>query len=194
MRAERWVWPGRERLDRLGLIIGLLGLTAAGLAGLCAGRLVVQRHAPLSRSVPFRLGLRLAAPRVWDPGALVQFHTRDLAPYYPAGTAMTKIVAAVPGDRLRLEHRRFSVNGVLVGVARDTDAAGRPAPLYVPRVGPDGACSIAGTTPPAPAVATECTLPPGTLFVLGTHARSFDSRYWGLVTDAEVMGRVVPLL
>jgi conjugal transfer pilin signal peptidase TrbI len=107
---------------------------------------------------------------------------------------MTKIVAAVPGDRLRLDHRTFAVNGVPVGVARNTDAAGRPAPLYVPHPGPDGACPIAGTTPSLPPLTTECTLPPGTLFVLGTHGRSFDSRYWGLVTDAEVMGRVVPLL
>jgi type IV secretory pathway protease TraF len=194
MTAERWAWPSRRRLDRLGFVIGLLGLTAAACAGLWDGRLVVQRHGSEAQSVPFRLGLRLAASDLWVPGELVQFHARDLAPYYPAGTAMTKIVAAVPGDRLRLEHRTFSVNGVPVGVARDTDAAGRPAPLYAPHPGPDGACSIAGTTPSPLPVTTECTLPAGTLFVLGTHARSFDGRYWGLVTDAEVMGRVVPIL
>jgi type IV secretory pathway protease TraF len=194
MTAKPWACPSRQRLDRIGLVLGILGLSMAACAGLWDGQLVVQRHEPEAQSVPFRLGLRLAAPDRWAPGELVQFHARDLAPYYPAGTAMTKIVTAVPGDRLRLEHRTFAVNGARVGVARDTDAAGRPAPLYVPHPGPDGACPIAGTTPSPPPLAIECTLPAGTLFVLGAHERSFDSRYWGLVTDAEVMGRVVPLL
>jgi type IV secretory pathway protease TraF len=30
--------------------------------------------------------------------------------------------------------------------------------------------------------------------VFGVHERSFDSRYFGIVTAAEVIGRVLPLL
>jgi type IV secretory pathway protease TraF len=36
-------------------------------------------------------------------------------------------------------------------------------------------------------------VPEGALFVLGTHERSFDSRYWGYVEAPEVTGRVLAL-
>jgi len=180
-----------RRVDRVGLLIGLAGFAVAALVLVSPVHLVVQGFP--EHSIPFRLALGLPPPVAWRPGMLVQFHVRDLRPYYPAGTVFTKIVAAVPGDRLRLEGRTFRVNGAVIGTARATDSKGRPAWLYIPAPGPDGSCPV--TSPRSLVAATvECTILPGHLFVLGVHDRSFDSRYFGIVTAVEVIGRVLPLL
>lgn len=190
MHLDKLPLPSRAVLNRVGIPLGCLGLVLSVLALLFPGRVIVQaRH---EQSISFRLGLRFPAPAQWHAGELVEFITRDLSPYYPPGTVFTKIVAAIPGDHLRLDGRIFSVNGVIVGTARTTDSQGRPAPRYIPLPGPDGQCAGATGTS-ALRTSVECTLPHGTLFVLGTHERSFDSRYWGLVESSEVTGRVVPL-
>lgn len=190
MRLDKLPLPSRAVLNRVGIPLGCLGLVLSVLALLSPGRVIVQARS--EQSIRFRLGLRFPAPAQWHAGELVEFRTRDLTPYYPAGTVFTKIVAAIPGDHLRLDGRIFSINGVVLGTARTRDSQDRPAPLYVPIPGPDGHC-VGATGPSAPHPRVECTLPHGTLFVLGTHERSFDSRYWGLVESAEVTGRVVPL-
>ena len=183
-------WQTLRLVDRLGIAIGLAGFALAVLLPLSPVHLVFQGLP--EHSIPFHVALELPAPAMWAPGMLVAFRVRDLRPYYPAGTVFTKIVAAVPGDRLHLAGRTFSVNGTVIGMARPTDSRGRPAWLYVPAPGPDGRCPL--TAPSVVAEATvSCTIPPGHLFVIGVHERSFDSRYWSLVSSAEVIGRVVPL-
>jgi conjugal transfer pilin signal peptidase TrbI len=174
--------------NRLGLVVGVTGTLLAGLSWLSPVHLVIQARS--EQSVPFRLGRTAPIPATWAHGEYVQFRTRDLRPYYPAGTPFTKIVGGVPGDRLTVDGRTFFINDTLLATARTTDRMGRPAWLYHPVPGPDGLCR----PPETPATGrTTCTLPPGTLFVFGTHERSFDSRYWGPVVAAEVMSRVIPL-
>jgi type IV secretory pathway protease TraF len=191
MDPSRRRWATLKRVDRVGILVGLAGFAVAALVLVSPVHLVFQGLP--EHSIPFRVALGLPPPATWRPGMLVQFHVRNLRPYYPAGTVFTKIVAAVPGDRLRLEGRTFRVNGAVIGTARTTDSKGRPAWLYVPEPGPDGSCPV--TSPRTGAAATvECTIPPGRLFVFGVHERSFDSRYFGIVTAAEVIGRVLPLL
>jgi type IV secretory pathway protease TraF len=65
--------------------------------------------------------------------------------------------------------------------------------MYHPVPGADGTC-VDGRTAPQTGHTSECRVPPGALFVLGSHPQSFDSRYWGLVEPSEILGRVVPLL
>ncbi len=189
MLTSRW-WT-RERFNRLGVLVGCCGFAFAMLAWLCPARLVLQGRP--EHSVPFTVGIRLNSPAVWERGQLVQFHVRDLRPYYPAGTPFTKGVAGLPGDHLQLEGRTFRINGSVIGTARSTDSQGRPAWLYVPERTPGGFCSTESTRSVAGGSA-DCILPPETLFVLGVHGRSFDSKYWGIVRFTEVAGRVVPLL
>lgn len=183
-------WP-RERVNRLGVLVGCCGFALAALAWSCPARLVVQGRP--EHSVPFHVALRWNTPRDWERGQLVQFRVRDLRPYYPAGTVFTKVIAGIPGDRLQVDGWTFQINGAVVGRARDTDSQGRPAWLYVPERTSEGFCS-SQTGEPAGSARVDCILPAETLFVLGVHERSFDSRYWGLVHGAEVTGRVVPLL
>jgi type IV secretory pathway protease TraF len=190
MLPDKLPLASRRGLDRIGTAVGIAGtLAALGLA-LCPGRVILQ--ARRDESVPFRVGIRLNAPGRWERGQLVMFRTRDLAPYYPAGSLFTKIVAAVPRDRLRIEGRDFYVNDVFVGTARPTDSLGRPAVTYHPVPGVGGLC-IDGPAAQQTGGTPECRVPPGSLFVLGTHPQSFDSRYWGLVAPPEIIGRVVPL-
>jgi signal peptidase I len=191
MRLDRLPRLSRRGLNRIGTALGVAGtLLALGLT--CVpGRVVIQ--ARRDWSVPFRLGIRLNPPARWERGQLVMFRTRDLAPYYRAGSVFTKIVAAVPRDHLRVDGRDFYVNDIYVGTAPPTDSLGRPVLMYLPVPGGGGIC-LDGRTAPMTRSALECRVPPGALFVLGTHERSFDSRYWGFVKQSEIIGRVVPLL
>lgn len=172
-------------------ILAAAGLTLAIAAILLPHRIILQGRSV--HSVHFTLGFQVAAPPHWQPGDLVEFRTRDLRPYYPAGTLFTKAVAAVPGDRLARLGRDFYVNGRYVATARETDSQGRPTIVFTPPLIPvsvstglawNGLCreALAGR------------VPDGALFVLGTHERSFDSRYWGLVGPEEIVGRVLALL
>jgi len=174
--------------NRLGLLVGMPSALVAALCWVSPIHLVVQARS--EQSVPFTLGRTAAVPAAWAHGDYVEFRTRDLRPYYAPGTPFTKIVAGIPGDRLGVEGRTFTINGERIGTARETDRMGRPAWLYHPVPDANGFCQ----TPPTPVTgATSCVLPAGTLFVLGTHERSFDSKYWGVVTAAEVTSRVIPL-
>jgi type IV secretory pathway protease TraF len=195
LHSTRYHLPSRPTVNRLGWILGLLGAVAAIVVTVNPGRLVLQ--ARTDHSVPFRLGLRIASPTAWRPGDLVQFRTRDLQPYYPPASLFTKAVAAGPGDRLFMLGRDFYVNGVFVGSARETDAQGRAAPLFAPPPAPPLQCPLVPSWVPvcdAPATIHDCIVPAGALFVLGSHLRSFDSRYWGFVHHSEILGRVLALL
>ncbi len=173
-------------------ILAAAGLTLALAAIVLPHRIILQGRSV--HSVPFTVGFQVAAPPHWRPGDLVEFRTRDLRPYYPAGTLFTKAVAAIPGDRLTRLGRDFYVNGHYVSSGRETDSQGRPAALFTPPPQPLSMC------PQLPLDQQSCRevapplVPEGPLFVLGAHERSFDSRYWGLVAPGEILGRVVTLL
>jgi conjugal transfer pilin signal peptidase TrbI len=85
------------------------------------------------------------------------------------GQRFFKRIVGVPGDRVSVEDRRVLVNGTDVGIAKRYTLDGhRLEPL-------------------APGV-----VPPGYLYVQGTHEMSFDSRYResGLVHVSQIIGKV----
>ncbi len=167
------------------------GFALAIVAWIFPASLVVQ--AKQIQSVPLTLGVTLRQPLTWQHGNLVRFLTPDLSPYYPADSLLLKEVAAVPGDRLIRLGRDFYVNGHYVATARSTDSRGRPAPLYTP---PHIAIAQSIAPPFGEPVCREVTatqVPPRTLFVLGSHERSYDSRYWGVVPLSQVTARVVKI-
>lgn len=171
-------------------ILAATGLILALAAIFLPHRVILQGRSV--HSVPFTVGFQVAAPAHWRPGDLVEFRTRDLRPYYPAGTLFTKAVTAVPGDRLTRLGRDFYVNGRYVASGRETDSQGRPAYLFTPPPIPVP-LSTSLAWPGICREALASRVPNGALFVLGAHERSFDSRYWGLVSPEEIMGRVVAL-
>lgn len=171
-------------------ILAVAGLTLALTAIVLPHRIILQGRS--AHSVPFTVGFQVAAPLRWRPGDLVEFRTRDLRPYYPAGTLFTKAVAAVPGDRLIRLGRDFYVNGRYVATAQERDSQGRPASLFTPPLIPTPVSTGLAWNEICREALTD-RVPDGALFVLGTHERSFDSRYWGLVGPKEVVGHVLAL-
>ena len=91
--------------------------------------------------------------------------------YPPAGVPLIKRVAAVAGDDVRAFDGHIIVNGGIVARQRRADRAGRSLPRW-----------------------NECReLVRGEFFLLSDAPGSFDSRYFGPVTSARVIGRLAPL-
>lgn len=91
--------------------------------------------------------------------------------YLPAGVPLIKRIAAVAGDDVCAFDGAIIVNGELVARQRKVDQAGRSLPRW-----------------------NECReLVQGEFFLLGDAPDSFDSRYFGPVTSARVIGRLAPL-
>lgn len=91
--------------------------------------------------------------------------------YLPAGVPLIKRIAAVAGDDICAFDGAIIVNGEIIARQRKMDRAGRSLPRW-----------------------NECReLVQGEFFLLGDAPASFDSRYFGLVTSARVIGRLAPL-
>jgi len=107
-------------------------------------------------------------------GRLYHFRSGDLSPFYPAGTAMLKILAGVPGDHITIaDNDQVRVNGVLVGVGLTLakEKLGRsPGDFH-------GRTELAADQ----------------YWFLGTSPVSFDSRYWGAVPREAIVGRAYPI-
>ncbi|MBA5775566.1 conjugative transfer signal peptidase TraF [Stappia sp. F7233] len=91
--------------------------------------------------------------------------------YLPAGVPLIKRIAAVAGDDVCAFDGAIIVNGEIVARQLKVDRAGRSLPRW-----------------------NECReLVQGEFFLLGEAPDSFDSRYFGPVTSARVIGRLAPL-
>ena len=89
-------------------------------------------------------------------------------PYYRKGQKFLKTVACVAGETLTVDERkRYFCEGEWIGTARDTDVHGKPVGHFV----------FSGR------------IPEGMAFAAGTHPRSYDSKYWGLLDLSTVTGR-----
>lgn len=126
-------------------------------------------------SLPCRVALLQYGPNALKRGDYVVFaFDGEAQARYPGlrGQPFFKIVRGLPGDRITVEGRTVSVNGVPVGVAKTHTFDRRPLETITPMV-----------------------IPPDHFYVQGTNPDSFDSRYRasGLVRANQVLGRVVPI-
>jgi conjugal transfer pilin signal peptidase TrbI len=101
-------------------------------------------------------------------GELIAFRGLGLAPIFPDGTQMVKILVGLPGDLVMVSPVRTTVNGH--EVARGFALAERLG------------------QPPS-AFARTFSIPAGHYFAVGRSAESFDSRYFGLIKDEQVLGK-----
>ena len=123
----------------------------------------IERCLPDTRVV--LIDLRSKIP---ERGGLIAFRGQGLAPIFPDGTQMVKILVGLPGDLVKVSPARTTVNGIEV-------AAGL---ALAERFGQ-----------PTSAFAQTFIIPAGHYFAVGRSADSFDSRYFGLIRDEEVLGK-----
>jgi signal peptidase I len=133
---------------------------------------------------------RLLMPyRQIERGDIVVFH-------YPPDTRrfLVKRVVGLPGDRLRIQDGRVTVNGVILDepyavfepAAPNPFRDEFPAKIYTdPEVDPVWWKQMQSLTRDG-----ELTVPQGEYFVLGDNRNhSKDSRFWGFVPRAEIVAR-----
>ncbi len=123
----------------------------------------VERCLPDTRVV--LIDLRSEIP---ERGALIAFRGQGLAPIFPDGTQMVKILVGLPGDLVDVSPTRTTINDI--EVARGLALAewlGQPAEVF----------------------ARTFSIPEGHYFTVGRSANSFDSRYFGLIRDEQVLGQ-----
>lgn len=84
---------------------------------------------------------------------------------------MTKRVACISGERLRVIGKKYYCGDVFLGEAKERSLKGEPLPLF----------KFNGTIP------TEA------LFLMGDHQDSFDSRYLGFIKVKDVNAIAYPL-
>ena len=168
-------------LYRHPLRLGVLAGAGAALVAL----LLPALHRPqlrlvwnASASVPLGLyGIEPAAiPRVGDLVAVRPSPalTRFMADrrYVEAGAVLVKPVAALPGATFCRTNMRVTLNGRAVAIALSRDRFGRPLPRW------SGCRRLARNE----------------LVLIAPALRaSFDSRYFGPVDRAQVIGRAIPL-
>lgn len=149
-----------------------VGLLLAG-AGVAAGELVSDRFRLAYDSadepcLPYRLYAVDLTQKAPSRGDLVVFDASTVTSRFGDAPSFTKLVAGLPGDRVRITAEGAWVNGEFVGSL---------SPIVLERA-----------QMKAKDLAREWTLADNEMFVVGTEPRAFDSRYYGPVPLTSVKG------
>lgn len=124
-------------------------------------------------SNPFRIYLHLKTVTHCQRGDYVPFAMQGFAPLVPDGTLFVKRVAGIAGDRLELRQGELWVN---------EQAVARINPVILAKAG------LAQSR-----LSDLAVIPDGQVLLLGTAANSFDGRYFGLVSTAQLRGQAWPI-
>lgn len=126
----------------------------------------------LITSLPYRLWLIDTADETFTRGDYVRFLTDDRhSRFFSPGTPLVKRIVAVPGDHVVVTDGVVIVNGRV-----------RTELYLVPALGkPEGAFD------------RDLIVPERHYWLMGTNPYSYDSRYWGLVGQQQVVGQGYPI-
>ena len=160
------------RLNRREQVMTLVVLASCLLGAWLPGQITVATSASLDH----RVFLLRPVPAQIETGDYLVFRHRDLAQVRQGLGAnrerMIKRVGCRPGEWLQRDaEHRFTCDGRPLGQALATDSLGQPLPRFTHN-GP---------------------VPAGQLFLVGTHHRSYDSRYFGFVDAHEILHQALPL-
>ncbi|MGI9303500.1 MAG: S26 family signal peptidase [Gammaproteobacteria bacterium] len=123
-------------------------------------------------STPYRFYLIDTNDRDLRRGDYFAFNSRGMGPFYGDGIKIVKQLVGVDGDHISVASR-VSVNGEAMG--------------ELPHVQPREKLWYLGKRPAD--YIRDLTLSNGQYWAMGSHPRSFDSRYWGPVLEDQVIGR-----
>lgn len=171
MGSARW-W--REGIGKALLAFALVLLPLAWFAGHYR---IVYDAIQGANCLPYSVFLVDLTDQKAQRGAYVAFVTRQMEPFYANGTLAVKEVAGIPGDRVKVSESGVVVNGKPRGSLLHLREGER---LW--RMGRR-----------ISEVERDEVVPLGHLWMMGTHPRSFDSRYWGYIDHEQVIGRAIPL-
>jgi conjugal transfer pilin signal peptidase TrbI len=168
--------PRREPWDRFALK-ALLVLTAIlMLIGYTCARYRIGIDDQLSQCLPpYRWYLIDTFDRDTKRDQFIAFAaTEAMAPYFRHDQTIIKRVAGVPGDQVAVTAEGTVINGVL-------------QPHSDPALAKALGLSVADF------VVGSLTIPEGFLWVMGATRDSFDSRYWGVLPESQIIGRAYAL-
>ena len=160
------------RLDRYEWTVTLVVLASCLLGAWLPGEITVATSASLDH----RVFLLRPVPAQIETNDYLVFRHRDLDQVRQGLGAnrerMIKRVGCRPGEWLHVDaEHRFTCDGRPLGQALATDSQGQSLPRFTHN-GP---------------------VPTGQLFLVGTHHRSYDSRYFGFVDAREILHQALPL-
>ena len=160
------------RLSRREQTVGLVFLACVLMGAWLPARLAVAT----SGSLDHRVFVLLSPPAHIERGEYLVFRHRDLAQVQPGRQQrrdkMVKQVGCAPGERLlRDGEGYFTCNGRPLGQALAADSKGHPLPRF----------------------SWNGPVPAGRLFMIGTHPRSYDSKYFGFIDVHEILYQALPL-
>ena len=84
---------------------------------------------------------------------------------------LIKQVGCLPGEKLTIQNGQVSCQGIPLGEQLETDGQGRKLPRF----------------------AYDGIIQPGKYFMIGSHERSYDSRYFGFIDEQQFRYQALPL-
>ncbi len=160
------------RLSRREQTVTIVFLAFLLVGAWLPGRITVAT----SGSLEHRVFFLLPAPANAELSDYLVFWRQDLSQVQSGLRSghgqMLKKVGCLPGDQLITdETHHFFCNGRLLGQALESDSKGQPLPRF----------SFNGP------------VPVDKLFMVGTHPRSYDSKYFGFIDAHEISHQALPL-
>ncbi|WP_187648650.1 signal peptidase I [Nitrosophilus labii] len=99
-------------------------------------------------------------------GSIIYFKFPHDTPYYKKDMNFGKMVMCKEGETLEVKGLEYYCDGKYIGKALTHDKEGKPVKNFI----------------------FNGKIPDGNYFVMGTHQRSYDSRYWGFVPEEKIKG------
>ncbi|MFZ2449249.1 MAG: signal peptidase I [Methylovulum miyakonense] len=156
--------PVRFLLRAMPILIGVLAIEyTIGQRFLIGGDDQVDRCLP-GKSIYI---IDTANKDIWR-GDLIAFRAERMAPYFKDGQVVVKIAAGVTGDHVKVDSLQTTINGSVII---------------------EGLPLIGKLKQSSSTFKRDETIPPASYWVTGKTPNSFDSRYWGVVYDHQVIGR-----